>query len=265
MFLSYRRLITGVFAHQGTYDADAVSFFTATGITDRTIKDSIHLLVLGLKAAGIWTKCSAIYPFVGGTSTTHSYNLKNTAAFQITWNGTVTHDANGITPNGSTGYGNTGLNGSSQGLNNNSHLSTYIRTNSSGDMAEIGCYTEPPFWMIKARESNDKIFVGSYWYTTNGFINVTNTDSRGMFVESRTSSSLATAYRNGSSLGTTTTTTPAIANGNVCIGQRGTAFPGSFSSRNQAFASIGQGLTSTEAANYYTIVQAFQTMLGRQV
>jgi hypothetical protein len=247
------------------YDADTQSFLTAASISDHTIGDAVDLLVKGLKAAGIWTKCKAIYPFVGGAATPHSYNLKNTAAFQITWNGTVTHNANGITPNGSTGYGNTGLNGSSQSLNNDSHLSTYIRNNSSGDMAEIGCYTEPPFWMIKARETNDKIFVGSYWYTTNGFINVSNTDSRGMLVESRTSSSLATAYRNGSSLGTATTTTPAIPNGNVCIGMRGTFSPASFSSRNQAFASIGQGLTSTEVANYYTIVQAFQTMLGRQV
>jgi hypothetical protein len=34
---------------------------------------------------------------------------------------------------------------------------------------------------------------------------------------------------------------------------------------NYALASIGDGLTDTEAANYYTAVQTFQTTLGRQV
>jgi hypothetical protein len=32
-----------------------------------------------------------------------------------------------------------------------------------------------------------------------------------------------------------------------------------------AFASIGDGLTNTEAANFYTAVQAYQTTLSRQV
>jgi hypothetical protein len=32
-----------------------------------------------------------------------------------------------------------------------------------------------------------------------------------------------------------------------------------------AFSSIGDGLTDTEAANFYTAVQAYQTTLSRQV
>jgi hypothetical protein len=38
-----------------------------------------------------------------------------------------------------------------------------------------------------------------------------------------------------------------------------------FSNREQAFASIGDGLTDTQASNFYTAVQAFQTTLSRQV
>jgi hypothetical protein len=38
-----------------------------------------------------------------------------------------------------------------------------------------------------------------------------------------------------------------------------------WSNRQYSFASIGDGLTDTEAANFYTAVQAFQTTLGRQV
>jgi hypothetical protein len=38
-----------------------------------------------------------------------------------------------------------------------------------------------------------------------------------------------------------------------------------YDNKELAFSSIGDGLTDTEAANFYTAVQAFQTTLGRQV
>src|SRR5690606_34241568 len=41
------------------------------------------------------------------TSVTHSYNLKNTGTFQITWSGSPTHSANGVAFNGTNQYGNT--------------------------------------------------------------------------------------------------------------------------------------------------------------
>jgi hypothetical protein len=41
--------------------------------------------------------------------------------------------------------------------------------------------------------------------------------------------------------------------------------PGQYSGRETAFSSIGDGLTDTEAANYYTAVQTFQTTLSRNV
>jgi hypothetical protein len=38
-----------------------------------------------------------------------------------------------------------------------------------------------------------------------------------------------------------------------------------FSDRQCAFASIGDGLTDTQASDFYTAVQAFQTTLSRNV
>ena len=43
------------------------------------------------------------------------------------------------------------------------------------------------------------------------------------------------------------------------------ASPTEFSTKECAFSSFGDGLTDTEAANFYTAVQRFQTTLGRQV
>ena len=92
-------------------DADALAFITAAAITDATQQTAIDTLVKGMKADGIWTKMKAIYPFVGGTATTHKWNLKDPrdldAAFRLVFNGGWTHSSNGALPNGTNGYADT--------------------------------------------------------------------------------------------------------------------------------------------------------------
>lgn len=252
-------------------DSDAIAFISAASITNDTQKLAINNLVLDLKRYGIWTKLRACYPFVGGSADSHKYNLKSPvssdASFRIIFSGTITHDSNGITPDGSTGYGDTRLNGSAQGLNNDSHLSVYVRTNTAaGDKTEINAYNGlEAYWSIKVRDAGDVTFNGIYRFTGNGFITVSgNTDSRGFYILTRRSSSDAESYKNGVTTGTTTVTAQSIPNVNVHIGKRSDTNT-SFTDRNIAFASIGQGLTDTEASNFYTAVQRFQTTLGRQI
>jgi hypothetical protein len=252
-------------------DPDASAFISAAGITDATQQSALNALVAQLKGYGVWTKMKAIYPFVGGTSTTHKFNLKDPrdldAAFRLAYTGTITHDSNGFTGNGSTGYADTKLNGSTQSLNNDSHLSVYVRTNSAAaDKSEISAYNGlSAYWTIKCRDSGDVTFNGVYRFTADGFISVSgNTNSSGFYTLTRRSSSDAESYKNGSSTGTTTTTTQSIPSSNVLIGTRGD-HASSFSDRNIAFASVGNGLTTTQISNLYTAVQAFQTTLGRQV
>ena len=65
-----------------------------------------------------------------------------------------------------------------------------------------------------------------------------------------------------------TTASTALPNGNHWIGAwNNIANPVLlyYSTKQCAFASIGDGLTDTEAANFYTAVNAFQTTLSRQV
>ena len=88
-------------------DADAQAFITATAITNSTIITAINNLVVSLKSDGLWNKIYFLYPMVGGTATTHSYNLRNILSYQLTFNGTWTHSSNGALPNGSTGYADT--------------------------------------------------------------------------------------------------------------------------------------------------------------
>ena len=74
-------------------------------------------------------------------------------------------------------------------------------------------------------------------------------------------------FRNGSLFETKTNAATNFTLGNVYLGARndfGTP-PVFFSNTETRFFSIGDGLTDTQASNFYTAVQAFQTTLSRQV
>lgn len=92
-------------------DANAQAFITAANITDPTQQSAIDNLVIGLKTDGIWTNMSAIYPFVGGTASSHKWNLKDPrdldVAYRLAFFGGWTHNANGITGNGTNTYADT--------------------------------------------------------------------------------------------------------------------------------------------------------------
>lgn len=253
------------------YDSDAQAFFTATGISDTTIKTAVNQLVLDLKAASIWTKMTAIYPFVGGTSSTHSYNLKNTAAYQITWNGTVTHNANGITGNGTNGYGNTNL-ACSVLTANDTHLSIYSRTTggTTDNMIEMGATngSSTTAHYIAARWNN--AFYGASYNDSGGTqtVNITNTDAAGFYLTSRRSTTDFEGYKNSASQQTKTATSTGSlpTTRNVYVGalnNGGTA--AFFSNRNIAFASIGASLTDAEESAFFTAVETFQDALSRGV
>jgi hypothetical protein len=91
----------------------------------------------------------------------------------------------------------------------------------------------------------------------------TSTNKNFIFNKLTTSSSL---FENTTKTTTSVTNRSGLPNANFFIAARnlnGTVQQSS--QRNCAFASIGDGLTDTEAANFYTAVQAYQTTLGRQV
>lgn len=262
-----RRLKLGMMSGGIPLDPDAVAFLTAAGITDATISAAINTLVIQLKSFGIWTKMKAIYPFVGGTATSHKFNLKNpadtNAAFRLLFVGGWTHSANGVQANAVNGYADTFLTPSvSLGLNS-THLSFYSRTNSpSASFADIGSLGTSSSWTLL------EIF-GNQLYSLinqNTLSNALATDSRGLFVASRTGANLVESHRNGSLISTFLTASNSLSDRSITISAMNNApSPQYFSNRNYAFASIGDGLNTTEAANYYTAVQAFQTTLGRQV
>jgi hypothetical protein len=248
---------------------DAQAFLNATAITDPTISSAINTLVVNFKGYSLWTKTDAIYPMVGGSASTHKFNLKNPldtdAAFRMTFHGGVTHSSNGITF-ATNGYADTKWLPSANSTTSNVSAGAYSRTNLTAEYAALGALsTGFQGLLITPKASSGITFYGANNYIVDGSGNFV-TDTRGLFHVNRDSSTVSRLYRNGSSIGNTTPTlsnAPAFA---VYLGARnnqGTAE--SYFNGNLAFAFLGDTLNSTEATNLYTAVQAFQTTLSRNV
>ena len=254
-------------------DTDAQAFITAATITDPTQQSAIDTLVKALKSANIWTKMKAIYPFVGGTATTHKYNLKDprdlTPAFRLVFSGNGIHSSNGYKPDGSA-YAQTFLNPSNDLTNNNYHLSHYSRDQiTTGNSVDMGCSDGATTYMIGLTQwyqgLNAKGFVAGDF---NKLVTSTNNNTLGLHIGSRTSTISAKMYMNGVQTGNelTTTNLSGLINRTMVIGGQQTAGGvAEYSTRQCAFASIGDGLSDAEAANFYTAVQTFQTTLSRAV
>lgn len=255
-----------------SFDADAQAFITATGITDVTQKNSINTLVTSLKSNSLWSKFYLIYPFVGGTAFTHKFNLKDPrdldVAFRLVYIGINGHDANGYSASGG-GYSDTKLVHSTVTTLNDMAMSFYTRTNTTTAVDIFGARaggSSSVRWILKdgatSRTAID--FNGDANRLDQNIVS----DSRGFFTASRTSLISLKAYRNGAQIGTTYTTVNAGTQPNMtsflsALNNSGTAV--NVSTQIYSFVGISSGLSDAEASTLYTIVQTYQTELGRNL
>lgn len=267
-------------------DANSTSFFTATGITDATIKLAINQLVYRLKYYGLWAKIKACYPIVGGSATTHMYNLKDpqntNGAFRLNFSGGWTHSGNGMESNGTSAYADTYVNVSSSitAYATSHHLAIYSRTSNPTNNAWVmgvgNTSTGNPLWGLAFRPtpygdiSNIILYdagnATSPTVTGRGVASIT--DRTGFVVASTTSSTNHNLYhRNHRVINNTQTTTGSATNANMYIGAINASPAGSvfYQGMQFAFVSIGDGLTDDECVNMRKIVDAFQTTLGRAI
>lgn len=250
----------------GGYDVNAASFFTVAGITSVSQKQAVNTMVNSLKSGGLWTKFLALYPIVGGTATSHSYNLINTSQYQITWVNSPTQSSNGVDFDGATQYGKLGLAPSVALTTNSTALHYYSRENVAFTSVDIGVMNSTTQRIQLILSTTGGLLLSDQYGTSNGRLSIAVADTRGMFTASRTSSSNHFVSRNGSSIGSNSTSEGTMPSYELYIGAQNNAdSPTLFASRQCAFAAVSSGMSTTEAASFYTIVQAYQTSLGRQV
>ena len=259
------------------FDTDAQAFITAAGITDSTQQNAINQLVLDLKSYSLWTKMSAIYPFVGGTSTTHKFNLKDPrdldVAYRLAFFGGWTHNANGITGNGTNTYADT--------------FSFSYRT--------IGVYSRVngKFLGQSAASEDNEGFMSNYvgfemfgnsLLANNNSINISGSPFTKMYTVVDSNNSNANSlkvYRNGIDTLTPSSAgaTPWSKSINYVLGATRyaeygydmypvpiTVFESGFGVANIALACFSDSMfTALEAANLNNLVVTFQTALSRNV
>jgi hypothetical protein len=228
---------------------------------------AIGQLVISMKAAGIWSLMRAIYPMVGSTEASCKQNLVS-SSFTGTLTGGWNFSRTGITSTGAGVHFDTGFNPRNETSGFSQHLSMYSRTqNTSISGVQIGCYDGTAELNLYQYYASVLLKGGSVYTYPSTAVTSSDTNTKGLQIVSRTSNVLAKLYFNGSLLNTNTTTeTLTRPNRTLYIGASNWSTGATqYATHENAFTSIGDGLTDQQASDLYTIVQAFQTALSRQV
>lgn len=251
------------------YDTNANSFIVAASITSQSIINPVHKLVYDLKTNNLWNSLLAIYPFVGGSSFSHQFNLKDPrdadAAYRLTYNGGITHNSTGVLGDGSSGWMQTYFTPSTNlsGLTNSISLSYYSRTlhTSSNEMIFSAGTPNRAFFYLQFGTTAllDLYTIGGAGRATSNSVG-----TLGYFIGTRISNNDNRIYWNGTQSGSTATGDNAAppAQSIQMLRQNNSTL---YTNCECSFAHIGFGLTSGDVSRLNTIVNTFQTSLGRNV
>jgi hypothetical protein len=260
-------------------DPAAAAFIAAAGITDPTQQAAVIYLTDSLKgnnkaqnASGIdfFSGCYAIYPLVGSAATPHRYNLRDISTFLITYGGTVTHDANGITGNGVNGFGDTGFSPLNNGLPlDDAGIGVYTRT-SANLGAELGA-SDAGITNALLLQTRAGGFANNNVNSTS-FAAVAEASGTGFFTAVRRNATSMQIYKNGASILLKTSSAGSsgrTANNLYLMCNNVNSVPISYSGKNIAFALIFTATNTTfinaNMATLYNIIQQYQTLLSRQI
>ena len=260
--------------------AEAISYLnrvvTSGGTVNATASGATITMFNSLFSNNLWNKITTFYPVLGGVAASHSINAKSSGGtYDLVFNGGWTHTVNGMQGNGTNNYANTSLNPNSVFGTDTTHLSIYVNLQGGGNrIYDIGSNDQDGTLTqqlnITAKRSsgtgNNTLFDAGDFDGGNGRVSTTSEASAsGMTVGSVRSTTDRTLYRNGSNIATQTANEPIIySTRTLYIGAQHTSFGAGYFSENQyAFATIGSGLTNTEIVNLSSIINTYQTSLGR--
>ena len=250
----------------GAFDADAQAFFnrvtTAGGTLSTTEQNAVNTLVIALKADGIWTKMKAIYPMVGASAAACAQNLKS-SSFTGTFSSGWTFASTGVTPNGTSAFMNTNLQPNVI-MSFNSQSYSFYRGNTSTKGSDYGVNLLTP-------DNFTICFFPTLGYTViNRFItdaSFSGGANPGYYIMNLNGSNFKT-FKNNTTINSATLPPTNYIFNSIYLGGRNQMTAGTLRDASDSqcrFFHIGDSLTDTDAANYYTAVQAFQTTLNRQI
>jgi hypothetical protein len=232
----------------------AQDFISMAGLTDQREKDAVNYLKQALIDNGLWDLMYAVYPIVGSSANSHSFNLKDTSLYTITWDYPIYSEIHNY--NGSRGRGHTGI------LNNdlpqnNCHLSAYVMVDlHGGNNMEIGTTTSSNFHLAVDWAGSGNLSRLNVAYKAFSYKPVT---TWGLGIVSRTASNVSTLWDKGYKLATDTRTATSYSNKDIAVG--GAQYS---TERQLGLATIGLGLTDEQCTTLTNIADQFQTILERK-
>ena len=253
-------------------DSDSSKIIEAVRSTGVVITEAMRLyvdyIVSNMKAIGTWDLCNAIYGFVGGTAASHKWNWKDLrdvdAAFRLTFSGTITHNANGMQGNGTTGYANTNLNPSLVVSLNNQGYDFYIKDNIQGIANSPFGADDTTGGIIRPIINTNTTTALAIRISSNiPSLSVLTNDKTGFYSFQRTSSSNVELYfKNIKSSNSAVST--ALVNQNIFIGAyNANGTPLNFSTSTIKFSTIRQSVTELQSFQQSQIVINAQNILNR--
>jgi hypothetical protein len=248
------------------YDADATTVINAIEATDAGAlstgqKNAINARILALKAQSKWTNMVAYYGYVGGTAASHAINWKTPGTYNITWNGGITHSATGVLFDGTTGYGDTGINDNTVMNLDTFSIGGYSRTSTNngfmmGILQTNGVYlADRNSMIVRMHDVAD--------------LTAAMTPTRTLMATRQVAAPKMAEYRDVTQLTVDSGSALGKINGNIYVGainNLNTPGPGGFSDKSYGSMFISNdGFTSSEEATFGTDETTFQTALSRSV
>jgi hypothetical protein len=252
-------------AASGTTEAQTylAAVLSAGGTLNATISAETITLFTSIVSNNLWDKIQQFYPLLGNVGGSAAIEGKS-ALSKITWFGGMTFTSNGAKSNGSNAYGNISYNQDTDSTLNNHHLSFYSNQNISSDGYLMGLVNGGNATGMYAYDSSGD--AGGRITSATWSVDTTDTDSLGHYLANRSSSSSQILYKNGVSQISSVINSTSKVVGNYYVFARNNVGAGSVDAyRNArcAFISIGYSLTAGEVSTLSTIVNTFNTNLGR--
>ena len=233
-------------------DIDVYRFVQATALSDDLQVGAINTLVTSLKANNLWTKMRVIYPFIGGTATTHKYNLVNPDTFQLQFFGPWTHNSNGATSTvRPTAYANTGFIPSANNLSSATGMHMFYYMKNAAGASYTTLLSANNSTMYNAYSSTfGRVFGGTTVYRatepSTAYLLVSKQVAGTNNLFGQMNGSLTNAYTDSTF---NVDSTQFVINPNIVA--------------TAALVAFGEGLSQAEGTTLYNIISAYQTTLGR--
>jgi hypothetical protein len=248
-----------------SFDADALLYFTAAGITSAAEKTAVNTLITGMKSAGLWTKMDRVYPFSPTSLSASRYCAKTRIA--ATASNAPTHSSAGVFFNGTTQSFRTGYVPFSSGSSfqqGSAHYSIYTNEiNSLGCLfgaADLDNSIYDQIQLVNSGEGTFDVALGSALLTT-----CPGSSLGGLFILNRTAIDIISVINQGSEFGTAESDQDFGPQGyEIYIGALNEN--GAFSTPTQMrvqFFTMGGALTTQNTADLTDLVGTYQQAFSR--